>query len=130
MDSVENDIFVARQGHHAKFDALSSEEQQLNEAVAAVEAEIIEWLSSEETGKPRPATAGARPSTAHSEATQVADAPFRNIFSSRRHPRIHAACCSCLHDMSQEPAAAVDDDDDADDDDDDDDDDEDDDDDC
>eukprot|EP00802_Teleaulax_amphioxeia_P011061 Tamp_11091.p1 GENE.Tamp_11091~~Tamp_11091.p1 ORF type:complete len:511 (-),score=143.10 Tamp_11091:426-1760(-) len=72
MDTVENDIFVVRQGHHAKFEALSAEEQQLNAAVAAVEAEINEWLSSsEETGKSRPATAGARPSTAASDAHQA-----------------------------------------------------------
>lgn len=49
MDTVENDIFVVRQGHHAKFEALSAEEQQLNAAVAAVEAEINEWLSSSGT---------------------------------------------------------------------------------
>ena len=30
MDTVENDIFVVRQGHHAKFEALSAEEQQLS----------------------------------------------------------------------------------------------------
>jgi len=71
MDTAENEIFVVRQGHHAKFEALSAEEKELNAAVAAVEEEINEWLSSEETVKARPATARTRPATASSDAHQV-----------------------------------------------------------
>ena len=46
MDSVENEIYSVRQGHHMAFVALSSEEEQLNRAVASMEAEIVQWLSS------------------------------------------------------------------------------------
>eukprot|EP00277_Geminigera_cryophila_P009580 CAMPEP_0179406676 /NCGR_PEP_ID=MMETSP0799-20121207/1036_1 /TAXON_ID=46947 /ORGANISM="Geminigera cryophila, Strain CCMP2564" /LENGTH=462 /DNA_ID=CAMNT_0021177785 /DNA_START=72 /DNA_END=1461 /DNA_ORIENTATION=+ len=65
MDTVENDIFSVRQGHHSKVEALSAEEQQLTDAVAAIEAEIVDWLSFDDTAasKQRPATAGTRPST-------------------------------------------------------------------
>jgi hypothetical protein len=37
MDCVENEIFTVRQGHHSKFEALTTEEKQLADAVAAVE---------------------------------------------------------------------------------------------
>ena len=64
MDTVENDIFVVRQSHTSAFEALSTEEAQLNDAVKAMEAEILEWLSGEDSSKgSRPATAGARPGT-------------------------------------------------------------------
>ncbi len=37
MDCVENEIFTVRQGHHSKFETLSTEEKQLADAVVAVE---------------------------------------------------------------------------------------------
>ena len=74
MDSVENEIYSVRQGHHMAFVALSSEEEQLNRAVASMEAEIVQWLSSDAEGASskgagRPATASARLGTSGAQYT-------------------------------------------------------------